>query len=166
MELRALFVACTSVLFAQSAIASSISEQEIHSARLLPLAKHETKVGVIMCRNPQVEFNKQDWLSDGLTGTGGHLREHMLVDTVVNKRLLNMSKSEVDALFMVKHPHQWTPDGVIRYDVFSGMTNKCGQAPQLLIEAFYDNHYKLKQYRSRYLEEGVNSIPVDSDWIK
>ncbi|MBS1955234.1 MAG: hypothetical protein JST89_13695 [Cyanobacteria bacterium SZAS-4] len=153
------------ILFNRAANASSITEKEVQQARLLPLVKHETKVGVIMCRDPQVEFNQQDWLSDGRTGTGGHLREHMLVDTVVNRRLLNMPKSDVDALFMVNHPDQWTPDGVIRYEV-NFNTAKCGQTPQLLIEAFYNNKYKLTQYRSRYLAEGVNSNPIDSEWIK
>jgi len=164
--MRKIFVALILFLSAQGATASSITEQEVQQARSLPVVKHETKAGVIMCREPQVEFNQQDWLADGLTGTGGHLREHMLVDAVVNKRLLNLSKSDIDALFMVKHPDQWTPDGVIRYSVFSAMTDRCGQTPQLLIEAFFDNKYKLKQYRSRYCAEGINSTPVDSEWIK
>ena len=165
MRIPAILMALALNLFSGAAYASSITENEVQKARLMPLVKHETKVGVIMCRDPQVDFNQQDWLFDGLSGTGGHLREHMLVDAVVNKRLLRMSKSDVDALFRVKHPDQWTPDGVIRYSVNS-ITAKCGQAPQLLIEAFYDNKYKLKQYRSHYLEEGVNSIPIDSEWIK
>jgi hypothetical protein len=165
MRIAEISMALALILFSQAAFASSITEKEVQQARLSPLVKHATKAGAIMCRDPQVDFNQHDWLSDGLSGTGGYLREHMLVDTVVNKRLLNMSKSDVDALFMVKHPDQWTPDGVIRYSV-NFTTAKCGQAPQLLIEAFYDNKYKLKQYRSRYLEQGVNSIPVDSEWIK
>jgi len=150
----------------QSTGASAITEDEVQRARLFPVIKHETKVGVIMCRDPQVEFNQEQWLSDGINGTGGHLREHMLVDVVVNKRLLNKTKADVDALFLVKYPDQWTPNGVIRYEVFAGSTAKCGQAPQLLVEAFYDKNYKLTKYRSRYLAEGVNSNPVDTKWVE
>ena len=136
---------------------ASITMTDVYQGVAQPVVPHNTSVGTVICRNPQVKFNEREWISfcDGL------MREHMLVDVLIHKKLLHKPRSYVDALFS---GHRQDFDGISRYSVFANNA-RCGNAPQLYIEAVYDKHDKLSKYRSRYYQDGGTESSIDTDWI-
>lgn len=163
MSTRIILVLMSLFCCQQSATAAApLTQTELEQELQNPVVQHQTKKGTIVCRDPQIEFNEQDWLADESRRRGGHLREHMLVDTLVNKRLLGKHESFVDQLF----PHQKVNgDGVTRYNVFN-TSSKCGNVPALIFEAVFDKAHKLTRYRTRYYENGGQDPVVDSDWVE
>ncbi|HEY9677645.1 MAG TPA: hypothetical protein V6C76_06535 [Drouetiella sp.] len=143
-----------------------MTEEEVRQATSSPMTKHETTAGVIVCRDPQIEFDEKAVATDNLTGSRGYLREHLLVDAIVNKTLLGKSKSSIDALFRVDDPNPCVPDQLVQYNVAGSTYGKCGAAPQYLLQAYFGKDSKLVRYRSRYCEYGLTNPPVDSIWIK
>lgn len=163
MYTRIILVLMSLLCHQQLAIAATpLTQMELEQGLQDRAVQHHTEKGIIVCRDPQIKFNEQDWLADESHRRGGHLREHMLVDTLVNKRLLGKQESFVDQLF----PHQKVDSsGVTRYNVFN-TTSKCGNVPALIIEAVFDKKHKLTRYRTRYYENGGQDPTIDSDWVE
>lgn len=160
MRIRKIFFAVALILIPQMASAAQLTDAELLDCG--PVKQHHTKEGTIVCSEPQIKFDEQAWLTDGKRRGGGRLREHMLVDTIVNGTLLHKKRSDVDALF--QGIRQDFP-GFSRYSVFQ-LSGGCGNVPRLLIEAHYDKELNLIEYRSRYYEDGGSPASVDSNWVK
>jgi hypothetical protein len=149
----------TALSIPQSTTASSITLLELRSAGLQPVVQHHTKKGTIVCRDPQFKFSEQEWLSKQ---TEGLMREHMLVDLIVHKRLLHKQQSYVDTLF---NGQRQDLQEIARYSVFA-QSGRCGNVPKLVIEAVYDKQQNLIRYRTRYYEDGGSLASIDTKWIK
>lgn len=167
MHKSAILIALAFVLFPQSgnasstpqSTASSVTLRDLCDAGLQPVVQHQTKKGTIVCRDPQYKFSEQEWSSKE---NEGRMREHMLVDLVTHKRLLHKQQSYVDSLFDGKRQDF---DGLSRYSVFQS-SGRCGNVPQLFLEAQYDKNKNLDRYRTRYYEDGGTPVSIDSQWIK
>lgn len=123
-----------------------------------PLVEHPTEKGTVVCRDPQVEFDETALRTSPSRKT---MKEHMLVDILLHKRLLQKDKTYVDSLLGFR---QDLPTGSY-YDMIRPRGRVCGNAPNLLLEVVYDKDSKLVRYRSRYYKN-CNAEPVDSQWIE
>ena len=84
----------------------------------------------------------------------------MLVDLVVNKRILNKSKKNMDELF--KAPHSQSGDNVT-YAFWSTEGRKCGNMPFLSLQVELNKDLKVGRYRAVYWEDFHT---VASDWVE
>lgn len=152
------------LLFCLPATASEVTWENLCDWADNPLISHETKLGTIVCRDPQIEFNESEWLTDNARGRskGGSLREHMLIDTMLNKRLLHKTKIQIDALF----PSGSFKNGIdsARYGVFR-RSSGCGAGPNLVIEIVYNNEQQVVKYRV-VIQEDCKPTPTESNWAE
>lgn len=166
-RLTLLFTTFTSLFsYQQSACGySTLTQHELEQELQNPVVEHQTAKGVIVCRDPQIEYNEADWVTDENHRRGGHLREHMLVDTVVNKRLLSKDESFIDKLFSNQKLGLDAATGLTGYSIFA-TTSRCGDVPSLRLDAAFDKNHKLIRYRTRYSKNGGQSPFVDSEWVE
>lgn len=135
-----------------------LSNIPFESSQSSPVVQHQTEKGTVVCRDPQAEFDETALRASPIRKL---MKEHMLVDIIVNKRLLNKGKADVDFLLGVPQDLR----GVSRYELFPPR-RVCGNAPQLYLEAVYNEDSKLVRYRSRYYEDGGSLSSIDSQWIE
>lgn len=141
MPNRKILLTLAFFMLAPHAVAASMTDDELNKASSSNVVEHHTTKGVIICRDPQIEYSEQDWLR-----IGGPMGEHMLVDTIVGKKLLGKQRAFVDSLFKrslidVNGPHSL-------YNFYS-YPYRCGNTPALRLEAIYNQKGELIKYRSR-----------------
>lgn len=156
---RGLFAFCVIQSF-QLGISASAEELDIKAferARGLPFVEHQTEKGTVVCRDPQVELDETALLK---SPSRKLIKEHMLVDILINKRLLHKDKAYVDSLLGYR---QDLAD-VSHYDMIV-LGRVCGNAPNLVLETVYDKDSKVTRYRSRYFKN-ASTPSIDSEWIE
>jgi len=162
MRSREIFTAVC-LFFSQPAMASEVTWEQLCDWAANPLVTHQTEKGPIVCRDPQIRFDESQWLVDVNRGRykGGALREHMLVDTILGKRLLGKTKVQLEALF----PNPVVTDHHDRsaYEIFQKGYG-CGSGPNLVMEVFYKDN-QVSKYRTVVQEDGKSS-PTESDWVE
>lgn len=135
-----------------------LSNIPFESSQNSPFVEYVTEKGAIVCRDPQAEFDETALRTSPLRKL---MKEHMLVDILINKRLLHKDKAYVDSLLGFR---QDQPEAS-HYDMIGPRGRVCGNAPNLVLETVYDKDSKVARYRSRYFPN-VSTPSVDSQWIE
>ncbi len=161
MRSREILVAIC-LFFSQPAIASEVTWEQLRDWLEYPQIAHKTTKGTVICRDPQIEFDEKQWLVDNGHKNGGSLLEHMLVDTLQNKKLLNKTEADLAALFPSGQGNGLKKDEMI-YEVNRG--SKCGNGRRLVVEVIFDNQQRVLKYRTVNFND-VGVIETQSDWIE
>lgn len=160
MRSTEIFTALVLVLTSQAAIASTMTDEELTASSGSKVVEHRTAKGVIVCRDPQIEYNEKDWMR-----IGGPMGEHMLVDAIIGKKLLGKQRTFVDSLFKRSLIDVNQEHSIYNFYVYGGGA-KCGNIPALRLEAIYNSKGELVKYRSRYYDDAGIEAPVQSDWVE
>ncbi|PZM78313.1 MAG: hypothetical protein DKT66_24090 [Candidatus Melainabacteria bacterium] len=137
---------------------TSISQKQLYECQASPLVEHNTEVGKIFCRDPQIKFNEKEWHAS----SERLMPEHMLVDLLKEKTLLGKEESYVDGLFP---GYRQDFQGLAQYYVHR-LTSRCGNGPKVVVEVEYDKSKKVTRYRSRYYSDGGSLESIDSQWVE
>lgn len=127
-----------------------------------PVVVHKTTKGTIMCRDPQINFDPEKCSAELKVRTfGGSLPEHMLVDMVVNKRLLGKQESYLDSVL----PSKQDIHGTTLYSISPSHQRLCGSVPFGYLQVAFDDNHAVVKYRAKHYTDPSANISVESDWV-
>ncbi len=150
-------------IFPQSVIAADFPWAELKASTGTPVVVHETTKGTIMCRDPQINFDPEKCSAELKVRTfNGSLPEHMLVDMLVNKRLVGKQESYLDGVL----PSKQVIQGTTRYSISPSHQRLCGSVPFGYVEVAFDDKRKVVKYRAKYFTDPSANISVESDWVQ